>query len=156
MHANWYTNCCTPNGAWTLHFAITRSPYKDVPNWDTFLIQQSQAWRSQTTAADLNKDLAHFPLSGKTWSAGQNHCGCRKASLIGERAVHSVSNELLVELINLSGIKTGSVPVLILKEFLGTEASRLQPFQRQALTVRSRLTWTRVAGLESHWKSVVV
>jgi hypothetical protein len=149
-------NGCTPNGLWTLHVVITRSPNKDVPIWDTFLIQQSQAWRSRTTAADLNKDIAHFPLSGKIWSAGQNHCGCRKANLIGERASPLCYYVLLIEPISLWGIKTGSVLIFTLKEVLGTEASRLQQFQRLALSVRSWLTWTMVAGLESHWQSAVV
>jgi hypothetical protein len=148
-------NGCTPDGTWTLHVAITRSPNKDVPNWDTFLTKQPQSWRS-LTAADLNKDLAHFPLSSKTWSARQNCCGCRKASWMAKGPVHSVTRVLFIELTNPSGIKTGSVPILTLMEVLDNEASRFKKFQRLTLTVRCWLTWTMVAGLESHWLSAVV
>jgi hypothetical protein len=57
---------------------------------------------------------------------------------------------VLIALISLSAIKTGSVPILTLKEVLDTEASRLQQFQRPVLTVRPWLTGTNVAGLKSH------
>jgi hypothetical protein len=91
---------CAPNGVWTLYVAITGSLNKDVPNWEWFLVKQSQTWRSYVTTADLNKDLAHFPLSGKTWSAGPNYCGCRKSSLTGERASPLCSYWCIVDITN--------------------------------------------------------